>query len=321
MKDKNKTKKQLIEELSELRKRVTELEEAESERNNIEGKQKETEEQHKISTEFLSDGCLIVDLKGKVSDCNSAYLNHTGYSREDIVNKHFTKLPTLQKKDIPQYIKMFNSAIRGKFPKSMEYEWIHSDGTTRWGEAYFNIMRKKGRISGFNIITRDITERKRMEEHLRESEERYRAMFDQAPDSVVFIDGDTGAIVEYNERAYENLGYSREEFGRLKIPDYEALESAEEVSRHIKRIIRKGSDVFETKHRTKEGEIRDILVSSRAISFGGRDFVQSIWRDITEKKRLEEDLRESQQLLEKTFASLLDAVFIIDADTAKIMDC
>ena len=131
MKDKNKIKERLIKELSELRKRVTELEKSESERNNVEDKQKKTEEQHEISVEFLSDGYLSVDLKGKITDCNPAFLNHIGYSREDIVNKRFTKLPTLSKKDIPQYIKMFNSAIRGKIQKPNEYRWIHKDGTTR----------------------------------------------------------------------------------------------------------------------------------------------------------------------------------------------
>ena len=128
----------------------------------------------------------------------------------------------------------------------------------------------------------------------REAEERYRAIFEQAADSIVLVDAETGALVEFNDRAHESLGYTREEFEKLKIPDFEVIESADEVANHIEKIIREGADTFETKHRTKGGDIRDIQLSSRAMSIGGRDFVQSIWRDITDRKRMEQALHESE---------------------------
>jgi len=136
-------------------------------------------------------------------------------------------------------------------------------------------------------------ERKRVEEALRESEERYRAIVEQAADAIVLVDAETGALVDFNDRAHENLGYTREELQKLKTPDFEVIESAEEVAEHIEKIVKQGTDTFETKHRTKSGEIRDVEVSCRAISIGGRNFVQAIWRDITERKRAEEELRES----------------------------
>lgn len=169
MEDKDKTKKQLVDELIKLRKQVIKLEKSGSDRHNVEEKQKNTEERSKISPEFLPDGYLSVDLKGKITDCNSTFLNLTGYSREDIVNKHFTKLPTLRLKDIPRYIKIFSSAIRGKLPKSFEFKWIHKDETTRWGESFLGITRKKRKISGFNAVIRDITERKQAEEALKKA--------------------------------------------------------------------------------------------------------------------------------------------------------
>ena len=321
MEDKDKTRKQPIDELAKLRKQVTELEKSESDRNNVEEKQKKTEERHKISPEFLSDGYLRVDLKGKITDCNSAFLNHTGYSREDIVNKYFTKLPTIRLKDIPRYIKMFNSARRGKLPKSIEYKWIHKDETTHWGESYFGIIRKNRKISGFNIVTRDITRRKRAEEEIKISEKKYRAIFEQAADSIVLVDGEAGKLVEFNERAFENLGYTREEFRKLTIPDFEVSESAEEVTKHINKIIREGYDSFETKHRRKNGEIRNVFVSSKAISIGGRDFVQSIWRDITERKKTEEILIESEAKYRILFESIADPIFIFDQKTHRFLDC
>ena len=105
-------------------------------------------------------------------------------------------------------------------------------------------------------------------------------------------------MVEFNERAHKNLGYTREEFQNLRIPDFELIESTEEVANHIREIINKGTDSFETKHKTKAGEIRNIQVSSRTISIGGEDFIQSICRDITELKQAEQVLQKEHDELE-----------------------
>jgi hypothetical protein len=144
-------------------------------------------------------------------------------------------------------------------------------------------------------------QRKRAEQTLRESEERFRILFEQASESIVLIDGETGALVEFNDRAHENLGYTREEFAKLTIPDFEVIESADEVAKHIERIVREGADTFETKQATKDGEIRDILVSGRAVSIRGKRFVQSIWYDITERKRAEEALEASEERFRQAF--------------------
>jgi len=131
---------------------------------------------------------------------------------------------------------------------------------------------------------------------IEESEERYRAIFEQAADSIVLIDAETGALVEFNDRACGNLGYTREEFEELRIPDFGVTKSVEKVAQHIDKIMEQGTDTLETKHRKKDGEIRDIEVSCRAISIGGRNFIQSIWRDITEQKHAEEERRRKAAL-------------------------
>ncbi|GAI88567.1 unnamed protein product, partial [marine sediment metagenome] len=145
----------------------------------------------------------------------------------------------------------------------------------------------------------EIADRKKAEEALYENEDKYRAIFAQAADSIVLIDPENGALVDFNDRAHESLGYTREELQKLNIADFEAIESAEQVREHIEKIIRQGGDTFETKHRTKSGEIRDILASSKAISIGGRDFVQGIWRDITDRKDMEAQQLFAGKILER----------------------
>ena len=154
------------------------------------------------------------------------------------------------------------------------------------------------------------------EEALLESEERYRAIFEQAADSVVLIDAETGSFLEYNDRAHESHGYTREEFGKLKIADLEVIESGEEVAKHIDKIVKEGADIFETKHRTKGGDIRDVQISARAISLDGRCFIQAMWRDITERKLAEKALRESEEKLRRVFESAADAIAITDLQGA-----
>jgi PAS domain S-box-containing protein len=144
----------------------------------------------------------------------------------------------------------------------------------------------------------DISERKQAEKALQESKERYRAIFEQAADSILLVHGETGAMVEFNERAHKSLGFTREEFQNLRISDFEDIESKEDVANHIREIIKKGADSFETKHKTKTGEIRNIQVSSRTISIGGENFIQSICRDVTELKRAEQVLQKEHDELE-----------------------
>jgi PAS domain S-box-containing protein len=170
------------------------------------------------------------------------------------------------------------------------------DGLFRWVAPQVG-----GRIdlSRLVIAIVDITGQKRAEASLRESEERYRALFEQAADSIVLIDAETGRLTAFNDRACENLGYTREEFQTLGIADFEVVESPEEISKHLEKIIEQGSDIFETKHMAREGQIRDVLVSSMALSIPGKNLVSSIWRDITEQKRAERELTHHRDHLEK----------------------
>jgi PAS domain S-box-containing protein len=154
--------------------------------------------------------------------------------------------------------------------------------------------RLKKRAEEFRSVTAKL---QHTEQTLRESEDKYRAIFEQTADSIVLVDAETGDLVAFNDMAHKNLGYSRDEFKKLKISNFEVIESAEEVAKHIDRISRKGTHTFETEHRTKAGEIRDVLVDSRAISISGKYFIQSIWRDITDRKKTEQALLESTQQL------------------------
>lgn len=148
-------------------------------------------------------------------------------------------------------------------------------------------------------IISQISGRIRAEEALRESEERYRAIFEQAADSIVIIDPDTGELLEFNDKACEHLGYTRQEFEGIRISDIDAAEPDHEATEHLKLIRKDGSDVFETKQRKKDGEILDIQVNVKVISTAGRKVIQGIWRDITDEKRAKAELKKAHDQLEQ----------------------
>jgi PAS domain S-box-containing protein len=174
-----------------------------------------------------------------------------------------------------------------------------------------------GKVAGIVGIAIDITERKRAEEELRNAETRYRALFEQSPNGVLLIDLETGQTIEANETAYRQLGYTREEFAALRISDYEALEKPEETAEHMQRVLREGSDDFETLHRTKSGEIRNMRVLAKTVQLSERGFFYAIFQDITERKQTEREVaayaRLGQQLSAASTAKTAAGIILATA--------
>jgi PAS domain S-box-containing protein len=140
-------------------------------------------------------------------------------------------------------------------------------------------------------------EREKAVNILRSSEEKFRAVFEQAPYSIVLIDSKTNSFVEFNDRAHEILGYTREEFQKIKVADIEAQESPEEVEEHIRKLLEQGSDEFETKHRTKDDRILNIIVNARVIDWMGERYFLCLFTDVTNIKQSEKALKEANDML------------------------
>ncbi len=172
------------------------------------------------------------------------------------------------------------------------------------GELYYEektitpIINKNGNITHFVSIDKDISERRHAEVLIRNAEARFRALFEQAPNGILLIDPETAQTIEFNETAHKQLGYTREEFATLRISDYEVIEKPEETAKHMQKVIREGSDDFETLHRTKSGEIRNVHVWAKTIRLSERSAFYTIFQDITDRKRAEEEIQKLNAELE-----------------------
>jgi len=153
---------------------------------------------------------------------------------------------------------------------------------------------------------------KQTENALRESTEPYKILFEHAGFGIILIDAETGKRVEFNKMAHESLGYTRKEYQSLTIKDIEHKESPEDTAKHVESIIKKGSDSFETKLKTKDGEIRDMFISAVPIYINGRYFIQNIRIDITNIKHAEEVLRESEERYRSLVESTEDSIYLVD---------
>jgi len=127
----------------------------------------------------------------------------------------------------------------------------------------------------------DVTEQKKAQEALAASEERFRSIFEGVGDAIVVHDAETLKILEFNSRACESLGYSREEFRELSPKDLEGGLSPERVEETRREVLETGRALFDTKLKTRSGHLRDVRVSLRRCRMGGRPCVISVWGDKT----------------------------------------
>lgn len=135
-------------------------------------------------------------------------------------------------------------------------------------------------------------------------EKKYRAIFEQSSEALMLLDANTGAKVEYNDRACDILGYTREEFRDIGLTDVEASKSMDEIERDAADLYN-GAMRFETKHRRKDGQIRDVLVCVQQITIDNEEsYILIQWTDITEQKQSEKLIEEKQQKLENTVTAL-----------------
>lgn len=227
-----------------------------AERKKAEETARESEEKWRSLVEMAPDGMATVDTKGVFTSVNSAFLRLTGYKREDIVGKRFTKLQTIKPKDIPKYLKLMIPALRGELPPPFEYSYVRKDGAISWGEAHIGSFKKSGKTIGYQVIFKEITERKRVEAKLLESEERFRLLFENVPVGVSLMDAE-GHVVVANDADCRFLGHTQKElvgthFSKFTHP--EDLKKDLELYRELMRGKR-NTYTIEKRYLRKDGKV------------------------------------------------------------------
>ncbi len=273
---------------------------------------RESEEKYRTSHAHLTallentdDYILISDRKGFPVMFNSAYTRimkkALGIDMKPGVQPH-KLLP--DKKAIAWWDNLYRRVLSGeKFREVYSHEF--DKGDIRHFEVSYHPIMENDEVTGFTELTRDITERKQAEEALRDSEKRYKVLFESAGDDIYVHDFD-GKMVDSNQAHCDLLGYTREEFLQMKLTDFVSPENAALLPERLKMIQDLGHKVFESTHIRRDGARLPVETNNRVIEYRGKPAVLAIIRDISERKRMEDEQKKLQAQLQR--AQKMEAV-------------
>ncbi len=271
-------------------------------------------------TNSVREAIILVDQKARVTYWNPMAENIFGYTTKEAIGKsiHTLVVPRSMgpegKARIGIGVKAFSETGVGYFTiGKVELVGRRKNETEFPVELSISPMIISGKWSAVGLV-KDITERKQAEKKLREAEERYHALFDQSPLGVLIVNPETAAFIEFNDVAHQQLGYSRSEFEKLTIQNIEASESFDEIRVHMNQMIQGGGGEFESKHLTKQGEIRNVLVTTKKIELEGKKFLHCIFHDITETRRIQDSLIESERSYRQLVELAQEGIWALNAE-------
>jgi PAS domain S-box-containing protein len=285
------------------------LEEAEARR-----ERRRAEEERDRLFEFSPDLLGVAGLDGRFKRVNPAFEETLGYSTEELLAKPF--IDFVHPEDRAATASELESLGRGARTAYFENRYLREDGSEVWLEWKAVLAVKDDLIYA---TARDITERKRAEEALMQSEERYRAVVEQAAEGIFLYEAATGDIMESNAAFQELLGYNNLELSSMQIYDFIAHER-ESIASNIRLMLdEKNRFVGERQYRRKDGSLVDVEASASLISYGERKVICAVIRNITDRKRSEEALRQSEQLYRTVIQQAAEYIYLVDAETRRLV--
>ena len=283
-------------------------------------KLKASEEKYCTLVEKGNDGIIILQ-DNVLKYVNSIICKVTGFTKEELIGKPFLNYTTPEYKKIVQ--ERYEKRLRGDaIPNVYEIEIVSKYGLKTPVEINASRIEYEGRPASMAII-RDIAERKQADEKMKQSEEKYRDLFENANDAICIIGSDL-KYKDVNNKTVEMFGYTKEEMLHMNVIDIIPHEQIPLSIIEFNKLRLKGSyEKFVGKARTKDGRLIDVEVSSSVIKdgekvIGSRDII----RDITERKRSEDVLLESKKNLQEAqrLAHIGSWQWTVATDTVKWSD-
>ncbi len=276
---------------------------------------------------FLPDATFVVDRDGKVIAWNRAIEEMTGVPEKDMIGKgKYSYTMPFYGKTRPMLI---DSVLGVKIDFEDYYESISREGEMIYAEnfvpmvyggngAYLWIKAsplydKDGNLIGAIESVRDTTERKQAEYWLRVSEEKFSKIFNSSPIHVNILTLKEGRYIDVNESALEQTGFSREEFIGKTVFDLNIFVNRDEHSEIMNRLLKDNRVFdFEYEFRNKSGEIRTGIINAECIKISKEECVISSTIDITDRKRAERALQESEKKYRTIVESVEESYYEVD---------
>jgi PAS domain S-box-containing protein len=289
-------------------------------RRQIEAELKQTNKQKELILALAGEGIIGLDLKGNHTFVNASAAAMLGYEVNELVAKQSHSTWHYARPDGTRYPAEkcpIYAAYKDGSVHSGEELFLRKDGTAFPVLFTSRPIIVNGAITGAVLTFNDITEHKRMEGELRESEERFRATFDQSAMGIGHV-GPDGRILRINRKYCEILGYSEEELKALTIQDITHPDDREESMNYFRQMLegKCGSYSLEKRYIRKDGStVWVTLTVSTVVDTGGNlRFGVGIVEDITDRKRAEETLRFSEERYRALFHYNPTMIVTLDAE-------
>ena len=300
-----------------------------TERERAEAALKESEEHYRLLIESAEDYAIFMaDPVGRILSWNSGAERLYGYSAEEAVGRPVVSLlvPPDRREEVAGIYTRLREGER------VRHETVRVAKGGRLLEVALTvspIRDGRGDVVGAATIARDVTERKRAQEALSRSEERYRAVVEQSAEGLYLVDGGTRRILETNPALQNMLGYTAEELRGMELHEIVA-HAREDVEANIERTLREGTRfIRERGYRRKDGSVVEVEIAASAIDYGEKRVICAAVRDITERKRAERALREvreaerrqiARDLHDEVLQELMDALYSMQLTRMKLRD-
>ncbi|QRR00301.1 PAS domain-containing sensor histidine kinase [Dyadobacter sandarakinus] len=269
-----------------------------SERKAAEMRLRQQEEQYRLLVEGVKDySIFMLDPEGYIRSWNDGGRNLTGYAPNEIIGKHFSVFytaPDLAK--LKPEIELQTARLNGRYE---EEGWrLRKNGSMYWASIVLTAMlNQNNELIGFSKVTRDLTERLKEEELLRQSEEKYRALVEQVTDYAIFMLDERGKIVSWNEGARRIKGYTASEIIGKYFSIFYPQEEIIKGKPNLELTIAKRDGMYEEEgwRLRKDGTRFWASVVITAVYNIEKTLIgfSKVTRDLTERKIAEQEIRET----------------------------
>jgi PAS domain S-box-containing protein len=318
--DQEKTKEQLIEELHRLRERYADRERIEEQVSQSD-LLRESEARYRAVIENISEPYAEHDLAGNITYFNDAYLKETGYSRKELQGLSYRSY--IERKNLERAYRIYNEVYKTGIPaKSSELESINKDGKKNQYELTVSLIRGiQGKPIGFRTLFHNITERRNAEDAIRSIQERLELVLAGAELGLYDINSKTG-VSYVDDRYLDMLGYQREDFLAFNIETWMKIihpDDLNNIREKVREIMSGNRQLVEMEYRLrhKSGEWIWVLGRGRVVSWDekGKPLrFTGTQLNITDRKRVQEALRLSEERLRLVTDNMKDIIVMTDRD-------
>ncbi len=257
-----------------------------------------SEERHRIYFENISDVIFSIDPDFRIINISPSVERILGYKPDEMIGKPIQDLNVLDpdslEKAFSDMMKVFSEE---RIPLS-QYEFISKDGTRKFGEVSANPLIRDGKVAAMISVARDITERKRIEDALKQSEEKYRIVLEANPDPVVVYDME-GKVTYFNMAFTNVFGWTLEECFGKSMDVFVPTDAWPETRMMINKVLSgENFSGIETRRYTKGGNIIPVGISGAIYRDKNGNPMGSVinLRDISEQKELEMQFQQAQKM-------------------------